>query len=154
MPIKGTITVAEEKATELNNASKKIIFKNCVPFTNSISRINNTQVDNTHDVDAVMPMYNLTGYCDNYSKTSGILWQYSRDEPAINVANSNVVDFNANNATADSFKIKEIISGEIGKNGTKNAKIMVPLKSLSSFWRTLEMYLINCEINLDLNWSR
>ena len=72
IPIKGTITVAEEKATELNNANKKIIFKNCVPFTNSISRINNTQVDDAHDVDAVMPMYNLTGYCDNYSKTSGI----------------------------------------------------------------------------------
>ena len=54
-----------------------------------------------------MPMYNLIEYSDNYLKTSGILWQYCRDEPAINAANGNIVDFYADNATTDSFKIKE-----------------------------------------------
>ena len=60
---------------------------------------------------------------------------------------------NAGNATTNSFKIKEKITGETGDNGKKDAETMVPLKSLSNFLRTLEMPLINFEINLDLNWS-
>ena len=56
---------------------------NCVPFTNCISEINNTQIDNAKDIDIVMPMYNLIEYCDNYSKTSGSLWQFYRDEAFI-----------------------------------------------------------------------
>ena len=47
---------------------KKEVFKNCAPFTNCISEINNTQVDNAKDIDIVMPMYNLIEYSDNYSK--------------------------------------------------------------------------------------
>ena len=66
--VKGTITVAEETAGAPNNANKKVIFKNCVPFTNCISRINNTQVDDGNDIDLEMPMYNLIEYSDNYSK--------------------------------------------------------------------------------------
>ena len=80
-----------------------------------------------------MPMYNLIEYIDNYSKTSGILWQYCRDEPAIDPANDDIVDFNAANATTNSFKVKEKITGETGNNGTKNVEIMVPLKYLSNF---------------------
>ena len=52
------------------------------------------------------------------------------------------------------FKIKQNITGETGDNGTKNVKIMVPLKYLSNFWGTLEMPWINCEINLDLSWCK
>ena len=55
---------------------KGVAFKNCASFTNCISEINNTQIDNAKDIDIVMPMYNLTEYNDNYSKTSGGLWQY------------------------------------------------------------------------------
>ena len=51
------------------------------------------------------------------------------------------------------FKINENVTGQTGDNGTKNVEIIVPLKYLRTFWRTLEMHLINCEINLDLNWS-
>ena len=58
-------------------------------------------------LDVVRSMYNLVEYSDNYSKTSGILWQYCRDEPAINVYNGTIVDFNAGNATTNSFKIKQ-----------------------------------------------
>ena len=77
--------------------------------------------------------------------------QYYRDEPAINDANSAIVDFNPANATNNLFKIKEEITSETGNDGTKNVEIMVLLKYLSNFWRTLEMLLINCEINFDLN---
>ena len=60
---------------------KGVTFKNCAPFTKCISRINNTDIDNAQDIDIVMPMYNLIEYSDNYSKTSGSLWQYYKDDP-------------------------------------------------------------------------
>ena len=60
-----TITVAAQDADN-TGASKKVIFKNCAPFTNSISRINNSKVDDVHDVDVVMSIYNLKDYSDNY----------------------------------------------------------------------------------------
>ena len=69
--VKGNITVNN---TAANNAAKKVIFKNCVLFTNCISKINNTRIDNAEYIDIVMPMYNLIEYSDNYSKTSGSLW--------------------------------------------------------------------------------
>ena len=98
-----------------------------------------------------MPMYKLMEYSDNYSKTSGSLWQYCRDIPAVNYGN--IVDFNEANLT-DSFNFKEKISGQTGNNGITEVEIMVPLKYLSNFWRTLEMPLINCEINFILTWSK
>ena len=75
-----------------------------MPFTSYICRINNTQVDDAQDIDAVIPMYHLIEYSDNYSKISRILWQYCRDEMALD------------------------------DNGD------------------ITMNLVNCEINLDLNW--
>ena len=56
-----------------NNIGKKVIFKNCAPFTNCISKIKNTQIDNAEYIDTVMPRYNLIEYSDNYSQTSGSL---------------------------------------------------------------------------------
>ena len=99
-----------------------------------------------------MPMYNFIEYSNNYSKTSGSLWQYCKDIPAVNNA-GNIVDFTATNTT-DSFKFKTKITGQTGDDGRiDNVEIMVPLKYLSNFWRTLEMPLINCEVELILNWS-
>ena len=72
---------------------KKVIFKNCTPFINCISEIDNTQVDNAKGINIVMPMYNLIEYRDNYSKTSGILWQYCKYIPAVN-NNGDIVEFN------------------------------------------------------------
>ena len=90
-----------------------------------------------------MPMYNLIEYSDNYAKTSGSLWQYFRDEPDDN----NIED-------SESFKSKIKITGKTpNNNNEKDVEIMVPLKYLSNFWRTLEMPLINCEVNLILTWS-
>ena len=82
----------------LVNIDKKVIFKSCAPFTSCISKINNTQIDNSEYIDIVMPMYNLTEYCENYSKTSGSLWQYSKETPAVN-NEGNIVNFNEANAT-------------------------------------------------------
>ena len=134
-----------------NNTNKKVIFKNCAPFTNCISEINNTQIDNAKDIDIVMPMYNLIEYSDNYAKTTGSLWQYCKDILARN-ANGEIIVFDAKNTT-DSFKFKVKITGQTGNNGTKDVEIIVPLKYLSNFWRTLEMPLINCEVNLILTSS-
>ena len=80
--VKGNITVNNTAAA--NNTNKKVIFKNCAPFTNCISKINNTQIDNAEYIDIVMPMYKLIEYGDNYSKTSGSLWQYCKDILAVN----------------------------------------------------------------------
>ena len=59
------------------------MFKNCTPFTNCTSEKNNTKIDNAKDIDVVMPKYNLIEYSNNYSKTSGSLWQCYRDEPTL-----------------------------------------------------------------------
>ena len=98
--VKGKITVDNTAAAyaDANNTNKRLIFKNCTPFTDCISEINNTQVDNVKYIDIVMPIYNLIEYSNNYSKTCGSLWQYCKDIPAVN-NNGGIVDFNGPNAT-------------------------------------------------------
>ena len=152
--VKGTNSVNKTAAqgAAANNINKKVIFKNCAPFSNCISEINNTQIDKAKDIDIVMPMYNLIEHSDNYAKTSGSLWQYCKDIATRNAANDEIIAFDANNLT-DSFNFKVKITGQTGDDGTKDVEIMVPLKYLSNFWRTLEMLLIDCEVNLILTWS-
>ena len=97
-------------------------------------------------------MYNLIEYSDNFSKKSGSLWQYCKDIPAVN-NNGDIINFNGANAT-DSCNFKTKITGQTDNDGEiNNAEIMVPWKYVSSFWRTLEMPLINCGVNLILTWS-
>ena len=83
---KGKITITgagdDAAARQADERDKGAAFKSCTPFTNCISEINNTQVDNAKDIDIVMPIYNLIEYSDNNAKTSGGLWQYYRDEPS------------------------------------------------------------------------
>ena len=90
--VKGTITITgagnDDAAKRLDERNKGVIFKNCAPFTKCISRINNTDIDTAQDIDIVMPMYNLIEYSHNYSKTSGSLWKYHKDEPNDTLANS------------------------------------------------------------------
>ena len=90
--VKRTITITgagDDVATrQADERDKGVVFKNCAPFTNCISEINDTQVDNAKDIDIVMPMYNLIEYSDNYAKKSGSLRQYYRDEPNNSLANS------------------------------------------------------------------
>ena len=151
--VKGTISVNNTAAAgaAVNNINKKVIFKNCAPFTNCISEINNTQIDNAKDIHIVMSMYNLIEYSDNYAKAIGSLWPYCKDIPARN-NNNEITEFTAGNTT-NSFNFKAKITGQTGNDGTKDVEIMVSLKYLSNFWRNLEMPLINCEVNLILTWS-
>ena len=74
--VKGNISVNNTAGAnaDANNTNKKVIFKYCAPFTDCISKINNTQVDNAKDIDTVMPMYDLIEYSNNYSKISESLW--------------------------------------------------------------------------------
>ena len=82
--VKGTRTITGTgngaAARQADERDKGVRFKNCAPFTKCTSRINNTDIDTAQDIDIVMPMYNLIECSDNYSKTSGSLWQYSKDE--------------------------------------------------------------------------
>ena len=145
--VKGTIAITgdgdDDAAKRLDERNKGVVSKNCVPFTKCISRINNRDIDTDRDIDIVMPMYNLIEYSDNYSKTSESLWQYYRDEPNDNIADS------------ESFKSKVKITGKTPAAGnTKDGEIIVPLKYLSNFWRILKIPLINCEVNLIWTWSK
>ena len=136
---KGNITINNTAAEGVaaNNAAKKVIFKSCAPFTNCISKINKTQIDNAEYIDIVMSMYNLIEYSDNYSKSSVSLWQYCKEIPPVNNT-GNIIDFTGQTNN------DERIGG---------VEIMVPLKYLRNFWRTLEMPLISCEVELLLYWS-
>ena len=146
------LDTAKKSTTDaIKTASKRAIQKTAegtgdligkeTPFINCKIEINNTGIDNAKDIDIVMPMYDLIKYSDNYSKTSGSIWQNYRDEP-----NNNLTDFAL-------FKSKMKITGDTPADGNiKDAEIIVPFKYFSNFWRTLEMPLINCEVNLILTW--
>ena len=95
-----------------------------------------------------MEMYNLIEYSDNYSKTSINLWQYYRDELALNDLGANF-DFpdDNNDSALFKFKTRKHLDRKIGRTGkvdTKDVQIMVPLKYLRNFCRSLEIPLINC----------
>ena len=144
--VKGKITITgagdDAETRQADERVKVVAFKNCALFTNCISEINNTLIDNCNDLDIVMPLYNLLEYSDNYAKTSGSLWQYYREEANINQADS------------ASFKSEIKITGKTPNHGNeKDVEIMVPLKYFSNIWRILEMPLINCEVSLILTWS-
>ena len=108
-------------------------------------------IDNAKDIDVIIPLYNLLEYSPGYEKTSGSYWQYCKDIPAVDDNNA-IVNFTDNNLT-DSFNFKVKMTGQTGDDGTKNVEIMVSLAYLSIFWRSLELPLINCEVNLILKLS-
>ena len=127
----------------------KVAFKNCAPFKNCRTEINDTFVDYADFINNAMPMYNLIEYSDNYSDTSGSLWNFKTDEIIgnINTANNNSL----------SFKYKSNLIGNTDVDGAnrkkENVKLTVSLKYLSNFWRSLEMPLINCKIELPFNFQ-
>ena len=126
--VKGNVTVSNTAAdgAAVNNTNK-IIFKNCAPFTNCISKINNVEIDSAQCIDIIMPMYNLIEYSDNYSNTSGSLWQYCKEIPALD-DNGTIVDFNGTN-NIDSIKFKTKITGQIGdgNNGTIAGRVDIEI---------------------------
>ena len=128
------------------NNNTKVAFKNCPPFKNCRTEINDTFVDYADFINIAMPMYNLIEDSDDYSDTSESLWGFKRDDV---VNNADVT----NNDHAPSFKYKASLITNTEANVTKKGvKIAVPLKYLSNFWRSLEMPLINCKVELSLKW--
>ena len=98
-----------------------------------------------------MPMYNLIEYSDNYQDSSATLYQYRRDQPP--EANA-INDLTTNTSSSFKYKVEllgnPVLDGNIGK---RSVKVVVPLKYLSNFFRSLQMPLINCKIKLNLTWK-
>ena len=128
---------------DANKHNKNLSFKNNAPFINCITKINGIKIDNAEDLDVVMPMYNLLEYSKNYKKTTGSLWNYYRDESNDPLSTN-----------SESFKYKTSIVGKTPPNNDSltDAEVVIPLKYLSNFWRSLDIPLINCEIELILTW--
>ena len=123
---KGAVAVPNMAAEDLavNNINKKVIFKSYPPFTDCITEINNTPVDNAQKINAVMCMYNLIQYSDACFKTLEILWQFYRHKPALK-SNGEIVDFPKNNNNSNSFKLKQKITGQIRTGNRKDFEILV-----------------------------
>ena len=139
------------RATNAVNATR-LALKNCAPFTKCNLEINDEHVDTAENLDIVMPMYNLIEYSDNYQDSSATLYQYKRDEPPEDDA---VADLTADNSSSLKYKISLLGNPVIVNNIARiNVKVVVPLKYLSNFFRSLEVPLINCKIKLNLTWKK
>ena len=136
---------ATNTANNSEFGEKKLVFKNNAPFINCISKINGVKIDNAEDLDVVMSMYNLLEYSKNNRKTTGSLQNYYRDEP--NSGINNAITYSIMDSKSFDYKVNFIEDGVTHDNLTKNdVKIVVPLKHLSRFWRSLNIPLLNCEI--------
>ena len=162
--VEGIVTV--EGNNKMDGENRFSAFKNNAPFTVCISEINNILIGNAEYLDILMPMYNLLQYSKNYRKTTGSLWNYYRDEPNDPITNSASFK-NKNSITGKTivYNVPERITDEdsnpvnnpnydANKIDTKETKIVVPLKYLSNFWKTLDMAMIDCEVSLTLTWSK
>ena len=129
----------------------RLALKNCAPFTKCNLEINDEHVDTAENLDIVMPMYNLIEYSDNYQDSSATLYQYKRDEPPDDIDNNLAQD----NSTSFDYRVKLLGNPAVANNvATLNVKVVVPLKYLNNFFRSLEMPLINCKIKLNLTWKK
>ena len=137
-----------------------LIQKNLHPFTKSVIHLNDQRVESAENLDLIMNMYNLIEYSDNYSDSTGSLYHYKRQEPLPNNANLTVDDSSSfkyksgllgypSNTTINNNNIRALPAGE--NPVWKNAQIIVPLKYASSFFRSLEMPLINTKLYIQLN---
>ena len=143
------------RATNVVNATR-LALKNYAPFTKCNLEINDEHVDTAENLDIVMPMYNLIEYSDNYQDSPATLYQYKRDEPLEDDA---VADLTADNLDSLKHKIKLLgnvteVAGDAAGVRRLNVKVVVPLKYLSNFFRSLEMSLVNRKIKLNLTWKK
>ena len=144
--INGTIRAAAA------NANTRLALKNCAPFTKCNLEITDEHVDTEENLDITMPMYNLIEYSDNYQDSSATPYQYKRDEPPVDDA---VADLTADNSSSFKYKVSLLGNPVLDGNITKRSvKVVVPLKYLSNFFKSLEMPLINCKIKLNLTWEK
>ena len=137
------LVIRDIKVTNIA-ADTNVAFKNCAPFTRCVTHINDEHIETSENLDIIMPMYNLIEYSDNYSDSSGSLYQFKRDESPMN-DNNNPLNITWNNSS--SFKYKASLLGKAddadgNDRSLKNAKIVVPLKYLSNLFRPLEMIIM------------
>ena len=140
------ILVTGNIQTKNNGDGTPVSFKNYAPFRKCSSYINDEYLEQTEFLDVVMAIYNLIEYSDNYEDSTGSLYHFKRDE--ITTGNNADVDIAANNSTPFTYRANLV------GNNVNNVKLVVPLKYLSNFFRSLEMPLINCKINLELHWTQ
>ena len=160
--VKGTITAVRPHAAKKN---KSVALKNNAPIINCISKSNGIKIDNAEDLDVVMPMHNLLEHSKNYRETTGSFWNYYRDEPG-NPLSSNSKSFKYKTSIkGNTYNVDEKITNDDGNEvdnpkyeapqvGKIEAEIVIPLKHLSNFWRSLDIPLIICEVELILIWSK
>ena len=147
-----TPAVNDVNNDDTRNLIKGISFRNNAPFISCIWKINGVLIGNAENLNIVMPVYNLIEYNKNYSKTSGSLWNYYRDEPTNNIEINHYL-------RPKCFDYRSTVICKLGdidnenKANKENVRITVPLKHLSNFWRSLHIPLFNCEVYLTLNWS-
>ena len=151
-------TVAKANASNTANdngfGEKKLIFKNNAPFINCISKTNGIKIDNAEYLDVVMPMYNLLEYSKNYIKIAGSLWNYYRDKPSSSINDDNIIHSILNSESFD-YRANFMEDGVTHNNLLKNdVKVVVPVKHLSNFWRSLNIPIINSEVELILTWIK
>ena len=138
--------------TAAANANTRLALKNCAPFTKCNLEINDEHVDTEENLDIVMPMYNLIEYSDNYQDSSATLYQYKRDEPP---EGDPIPNLAVDNSSSFKYKVELLGDPVVANNiARRNVKVVVPLKYLSNFSRSLEMPLINCKIELNLTWKK
>ena len=134
------------------NNNTRLALKNCAPFTKCNLEINDEHVDTAENLDIVMPMYNLIEYSDNYQDSLTTLYQYKQDEPPEDNA---IDDLTVDNSNSFKYKVSLLGNPVVADNIAKRSvKVVVPLKYLSNFFRSLEMPLINCKIKLNLTWKK
>ena len=152
--VKGNITITNPNDNA--NFNKELTPKNNGPFISCISKINGELVENTEDLDIVMPMYNLLEYSKNYEKTSGSLFNYYRDEPKEHTiaAGNNAINISIRNSKSFDYKTEITGSLDAGEDEKEDVTIAITLKYLGNFWRSLDIPLINCEITLTLSWYK
>ena len=133
-------------ATMIQMSRLKIVHH----FLHVQPKINDVFVDEANHIYIAIPMYNLTEYSDNSSDMSGSLWQFKRDEVPANNANFSINKYK-------SFKYTAVLLAKTANavnntdSSVKDAKIVVPWKYLSNFWRSLQMPLTNCKVYFELN---
>ena len=154
MRVKGKITITNPNDNA--NFNEKLTLKNNAPFILCISKINSELAENAEDLDIIMPMYNLLEYSKNYKKTSGSLFNYYRDEPneIIIGAGNNAINISVRNSNFFDYKTEITGSLGTGEDEKKDVTILIPLRYLGNFWRSLDIPLINCEITLVLSWYK
>ena len=134
------------------NGNTRLALKNCAPFTKCNLEINDQHVDTAENLDILMPMYNLIEYSGNYQDSSATLYQYKRDEPP--EANT-INDLTVDNSSSFKYKVSLLGNPNVDDGIAKTSvKVIVPLKYLSNFFRSSEMPLINCKIELNLTWKK